>query len=583
MTRFARIRRRPDHWASSHERARRRAAERLDGPLGLTEAAWLDEHLAGCPSCAAIADAYERDRADLRTLRPSPPEPPRDLWARTAAAIEAEAGAADAGSATAPATSGSATARGPRRWPIGALSGLAVVLVVVGVTALSGRGPFGGPTQLGDPGVAVVSPSPSPSREPGPTPAPLATPIVVGAGEVAWIDRGPGGSLGYAEVEIDEVCSQDVAPGCAVVGDGSRASVELLTAPRTVIGSPDGRQAVAISQDAEGVDQLTIVRLPEPVDTAGPTPTPTPAATAAPAGSPRPTARATVTPTTAPSASPSPSLSPEPTIATTLAIASGIEVIGESAAFSADGTRFAFTARPADGSGGADVYVWSVGDETARPVTDDGASYFASWTEEGLIISRPADPGDATSEATSLLLDPATGEETAVGPVWRPVVDPTGEFAIVWDGEIEHPDDPAAPWFPGDGSLMLRPWSGSGPLAGPGGRDRRITDDASGGFDVRWDEAGEWLAVWVADQVDASIGRLTLYRLDREAGRLERVDDAPVQVPALPGFSIGDGRLAWATPRGQGGEGSRVQIAAWHDGDVGIVETVPGEGIVVIR
>ena len=100
---------------------------------------------------------------------------------------------------------------------------------------------------------------------------------------------------------------------------------------------------------------------------------------------------------------------------------------------------------------------------------------------------------------------------------------------------------------------------------------------------VRWDESGEWVAVWVADPQDPEIGQLTLYRVDRERDRLETVDGAPVDVPALPGFSIGDGRLAWATPRGQGGEGSRIQIAAWTPTGVGIVESAPGEDPIVIR
>lgn len=575
MSRFARIRRRPDHWASSHERARRRSAERLDGPLGLAEAEWLEEHLAACPACAEIAAAYERDRAALRMMRDTAPEPPRDLWARTAAAIEREAGSR-------PSDAADRSAGGPRGWPLGALSALAVVIVVIGATALSGRGPFGGPTQLGDPGVALASATPAASL-PGPTPAPLPTPIVVGAGDVAWIDRGPGGSLGYAAVEVDEVCPDAVGAGCAVVGDGPRASVELLTTPRSVIGSPDGRRAIAISEDAEGVDQLTIVRLPEPSASPAPSARPSPDPTATSEATPAPASPGDPSPTPGSETSPEPILSPAPTTAAAVAIASGIEVIGESAAFSIDGMRFAFTARPADRSGGADVYVWSVGDAEARRVTDDGASYFASWIDDGLIVSRPSTPDEPSADARSVIIDPETGQETEVGDLWRPVVDPTGAYAIVWDGTIEHPAGGTTPWLPGDGTLALRPWSDEGPLPGPGGRDRRITDDASGGYDVRWDETGEWLAVWVADPLDASIGRLTLYRLDREAGRLERVDDAPVQVPALPGFSIGDGRLAWATPRGQGGEGSRVQIAAWHEGDVGIVESAPGEGIVVIR
>jgi hypothetical protein len=54
-------------------------------------------------------------------------------------------------------------------------------------------------------------------------------------------------------------------------------------------------------------------------------------------------------------------------------------------------------------------------------------------------------------------------------------------------------------------------------------------------------------------------------------------------MPALPGFSIADGRLAWATPRGQGGEGSRVQVVAWTDDAVGAVESGPVENVVVIH
>jgi hypothetical protein len=89
--------------------------------------------------------------------------------------------------------------------------------------------------------------------------------------------------------------------------------------------------------------------------------------------------------------------------------------------------------------------------------------------------------------------------------------------------------------------------------------------------------------VWFGDERDAATGRLTLYHLDTERQRFERAKGAPVDARALPGFSIGSGRLAWATPRGQGGEGSRVQIAAWAKGDIGIVESSPGEDVRIIR
>jgi hypothetical protein len=58
------------------------------------------------------------------------------------------------------------------------------------------------------------------------------------------------------------------------------------------------------------------------------------------------------------------------------------------------------------------------------------------------------------------------------------------------------------------------------------------------------------------------------------------------QQTALPGFSIGDGRLAWATPPGQGGQDSQVQVLAWTGASAGRIESVPGPGpgpVVVIR
>jgi hypothetical protein len=57
-------------------------------------------------------------------------------------------------------------------------------------------------------------------------------------------------------------------------------------------------------------------------------------------------------------------------------------------------------------------------------------------------------------------------------------------------------------------------------------------------------------------------------------------------VPALAGFSIGDRRLAWATPPGQDGDGSRLQVLAWNGDDSGLVVSEPGSGsdpIVVVR
>jgi hypothetical protein len=264
---------------------------------------------------------------------------------------------------------------------------------------------------------------------------------------------------------------------------------------------------------------------------------------------------------------------------------SGVKIVGESAAYSPDGTWFAFTARPSDDSAGPDIYAWRVGDRQARKLTDDHASVFASWSGDRLVGSRPMTTGTEPAEvsARSFLLDPSSGAETELeGAAWRPVVDPTGDWAVTWDGTIRTSDDGLS-IAPASGSLVLRRYERGVGVEGAAGDGSVVSEAAVPEFDARWDETGTWLAVWLADANDPSIGRLTLHRLDPATGVLERVPGAPHDVTALPGFSIGDGRLAWATPPGQGGEGSRVQIVAWSDKAVGAIESGPVEDVVVIH
>ena len=594
MSRFPRLRRRRDSWSDPHERARTRLAERMDGPLGLAESTWLDEHLVSCAACTAVANAYEDDRLALRALRDQPVEPPRDLWARTATGIEAAGG-----------YPASQKSRSSRRAPIGVLSGLTVVAVVVGVSLLSSSFTFGPSTPVASPDVVGSGGSQAPAA----SISVEATPFAVSPGDVAWIDSGP--DVGVNQVTISEVCPAKGAAGCPTVEDPNQALVALDHRPHAVIGSPSRQQAVAIAKAGDVGDEVIVVALPAPTKRPAasepPASSEAPAKTEAPATDrPSPSAHpssepsssapasnapsddspdATASPSTPPSVEPtaSPLVSPEASTAANIAIASGIEVVGESAAFSSDGTWFAFTARPADGSGGPNVYVWHVGDEKAKALTDDGASYFASWAGDELVASRPDDTDKDDAKPVTVRIDPATGSEKDAGDLWRPAIDPQGRFAIAWDGSVSRADG-ARGWAPGKGTLELRKWSRDGAEPASGSERYRVaTDRAAADYDVRWDESGEWVAVWVADPQDPGIGRLTLYHVDGDRTRLETVDGAPVDVPALPGFSIGDGRLAWATPRGQGGEGSRIQIAAWSDTGVGTVESAPGQDLVVIR
>jgi hypothetical protein len=558
----------------------------MDGPLGLAESTWLDEHLAGCAVCTGIANAYEDDRLALRALRTQQPDPPRDLWARTAAAIES----ADAGRRR------EGDRRVRRSLPLGALSGLAVVAIMVGVGLITANLP------LGQVGGVKGEESPIAGEDGQSSPAATvstvaeATPIVVDPGDVGYLDNGRPG--GVYRLTVDEVCPADNQADCPTVREGAQLAMAFSSAPKAIVGSPSRLKAVAIAESDSGGDDLIVVDLPQATDrprssaSGGPSaaPTATMEPTASASSSPAASASADSSGTPAPSASTEPpirsidpSATPTATAAQRIAIASGIEVVGQSAAFSADGAWFAFTARAADGVGGTDVYAWRVGDERARRVTHDGASYFASWSDDTLIASRPDDPSTTDADPTSLRIDPASGTERDAGEGWRPAVDPSGERAIVWMGSVSRSTD-ATTWVPAAGALELRAWSKDGPDRATGRqRERVVTDSAPRDFDVRWDESGDWVAVWVADAEDPVVGRLSLYHVDKEHDQLERVDGAPIDVAALPGFSIGNGRLAWATPRGQGGEGSRIQIAAWSKTDVGIVESSPGEDPVVIR
>jgi hypothetical protein len=587
MTRFGRVRRRPDGWASPHERARMRAAQRMDWPLHPDEAAWLDRHLEECDACRAAVADYEATRIELRGLRGTEPAPPRDLWARTAAAIE-----------QGPTRRGRASAgRGPRLSPapLGALSGLLVVAIVLGATLLSR------PTiEPAPPATPSAVPTPGAASPTSPRP----TPIIVGAGEVSWVRSGPDGVWGLTRARVDQVCPPAGRPDCAPIdGDTESRPVVLLANPRSVIGSPRDGQAIVVGSSGTSGDTVYVVALPTPAPEPSPSaePPPTTEPTTEPTATPKPTAEPTTEPTTEPTATskptaeptveptaestvePTPDITAEPTTEPVIAIATDITVVGESAAYSPDGEWFAFTARPADGSRGPDIHIWRVGDESARPVTTDHASVMASWLGDRILGSRIVDDEDAADGAVrsvTFLLDPTTGEETILEDVgWRPTVDPSGMLVVAWVGSLIVSDDGHA-WHAGSGSLEIRPWS----VDGTGSDDGQvIATGPLADFDVRWDPTGRWLAAWIADPVDPLIGRLTLYRMDLDDGLIVQPEGAPRDVPALPGYSLGDGRLAWVSPSGQDGHGSRVLVVAWSADDVGLTESAPGEDLVVVR
>ena len=132
---------------------------------------------------------------------------------------------------------------------------------------------------------------------------------------------------------------------------------------------------------------------------------------------------------------------PDPTpnrrMSANLAIISGVKVVGQSAAYSPDGAWFAFTARPSDGSDGPDIYVWRVGDQLAQ------RGHERPRQRLRIVGRRPAARQPATAhdgEPAAVVLH-RSGQRRRDAPstasVWRPIVDPDEHWAVTWDGTVD--------------------------------------------------------------------------------------------------------------------------------------------------
>jgi hypothetical protein len=577
-------RRHHDH-ETSHGRARALTSAEMVEPLGADEAAWLGRHLESCLECQRDRAAFLADRLLLRSLRERTPEPPRDLWAKTSAALEREARARRGRATSVP-----ARARG---LPFGAAAGALLVLVVIGASIVP---PLFPPT--GTPGSSQADTG---------TADPQATIFFITAGRVSFIRSAPNGAWEFVTADVDAVCPRN-RPTCQqLVEDNPGRPVSVAGTPTGMTISPNDKQLVVAARGAGALpDRILVV----PVPSASPVVTPAPIETV----------------TTLPSSEPqSPdTASPEPSVAVpdgTIEIASGVRVVGE-AAYSADGQWLAFSARPSDGSTGPDLYLWNVDEPTAVAITTDHRTYFSNWLGGMVVASRvdvPAPPvatdeadgtpttdvGDApvVGHPTSFLLDPATLDRTDIDhpDVWLPVVDPTGRFVAYWSGTLT-PTADGADWQLGDGQLVLDGWS-AGPDAeasaepdesvdpeatrapglGPIGNPVTIVDGETAVFKAKFDPSGTRLAVWVGEQLDADVGRLHLIALDAVTGAVEPGPEPLPGEPALRRFSMDKGRLAWVSPSGQDGQESAVQVLGWSNSQFGEIRTIPAKGLYLVR
>jgi hypothetical protein len=629
------FRRRHHDDESAHDRARATWSHAMLEPIKPVDASWLDAHLAGCGECHLERESFLDDRQLLRSLRDQAPEPPRDLWARTAAAIEQESARRSRHGAL-PLVLPDRLVPRRARLPLGVMAGLLVVIVVV-ATSLAPRGIPLGTVPAGS-AVAIASPPIVPS------------PIAVQTATLGWLQAGTDGTYQLLLAHVNQVCP-DVTSGCAPLQDARRTSLKFATKPQSIVGSPDNDQVVVVAgSSGSGAGSVLVVPVPTgpaptgpaptgPNPTAGPTGTPsaTPTASAAPSPTPSAGASPEATPGGAPQPTPqvSPQVTPQPTPPGARAIAEGVTVVG-GMVYSPDGSWLAFSARLIGGTTGPDLYLWKVGSPAAEVVTSDHATFFSGWYGNRILASRviststgapitsgapstepsAAPPAGTSSPSPSLaveahpvsfLFDPVTrGSQDLAGPdIWLPSVDPSGRFATYWLGTVA-PDAAGTGWVPATGRLVLDGWTaplepvvtpapagapgpvGSpgasagapraappGPSVGPAGTPVDLVDGPLSAFDARFDPTGIRLAVWVADSSDPMVGTLRLVVLDQAHGRIAQNLTPLPSVAALRGFSIGEGRLAWVTPPGQNGNQSVVQVLAWSADSYGQIETLP--------
>jgi hypothetical protein len=640
------------------------------------------------------AAAFAEDAELLRGLRTDLPAVPRDLGARVSLALDDEVrrarrsrGSVDQGRPA------------PRRAfgrPGFAFAGL-VAVAVVALLVVPLAGPFAA-VPAGTPPAGSLLPAP--------------TPIVVDSEPVAWVRRSPDGTYVLSSAEVRRVCAGADAAACGTLDGGAQTLATLAVKPSSVLLSNSGGAAVIVGQDnvyAVAVDRATPVTTPgpepSPVQTSAPVQSPAASGepTSPPVGSPSPSdspvSPVPATPSTDPGPpTPLPTIppaTPAPSAAPAIAIAEGVVIVGAPPAYSADGQWVAFSARPADGSQGPDIYAWHVGELQARILTNDHGSVFSGWVNGAIVASTarvavpavpeasgepsqvpsevpspapsieptpgvsaapdtsldpaltPApDPSLAASPALGALpgpvpapdVDPATvvARSFLIAPegavvteieregVWRPVVDPTDRVAVFWEGSLAWSETDRT-WLPAHGQLVLADWQGvlgrpadpnatpdpnatatpestptpeaspapdasSSPSATdvpPATSDQALpagvvgTDIAD--WEVRFDPAGRLLGVWVADPAAPGSGRLALVTVESDAslGAVLLADAA-----ALPGFSVGNDRLAWSTPPGRNGQGSLVTVFAWSGNGAGQLYGMPDPGqepIVVVR
>lgn len=445
-----------------HDAYRELISARLDTSLESEQEGGLSAHLQACARCRQFDHDLVEQRRLLRALRPL--IPPRDLWARTSAALDRELLREARWGTRGPAEPSSPRASGR----LGELSNPRSVPSVVMVSA----------TSLAMAVALLITQLGPALRLPNDAGAGQPTPFAAAGVALAFVGADAGGLTLY-RTRVDQACpdpsncdQEDEAVAARVTFPASFQPNNLALAPRgdrlAIMGSDSERENVFAVMVVPPLEPLSPdADYPNRPRSTGPSaPEPT-FATLGPGSSVVFVGR-TPPPSTPPGGPAStPVIPAELSVSTIL---DGVYGVGAAPAWSADGQALAFSAMPSDRSRGPDIYIWRVGDGRAQPITSDHGSYFASWSGGVIVVSRAiresAQALDAAPVVQTIAIDPGSAEERVVAAdgLWLPQIDPNSRRAVAWQGRLAWD---GAQVVPTQGELYLLDWASIDPFAAP--------------------------------------------------------------------------------------------------------------------
>ncbi len=209
-------------------------------------------------------------------------------------------------------------------------------------------------------------------------------------------------------------------------------------------------------------------------------------------------------------------------------------LVGDQAAYSADGQWFAFSAQPAGTTTGPDIYVWKAGWPAAQPITSDHGTVFSGWIGGQILASRaipvaPAASGEPAGSGTPVA-SPSSGQPSPpvaspTATVSPPSAPPSPTSSAAADGAQLAPISTAA---------SVTASAAPGQVAAPAAY---LVDPATGdatriagldGWRPVVDPSGRWVAYWSGTLTfDASSGMWLPFQGGLEVASWTAVQAAP--------------------------------------------------------